>query len=265
MSIKDEVRDYLTNRLSGFAETHRLFARRARKRLGCGHLPELAEIMSVKVSQMTASINPDWVFPSNPDASPEQLKMVCDHLLSFLQKEVTAAAIRSNKFDHKPGGAGLYEAANEFRDFARELRKLLGEEPKAMGDLSPDEILAPYIAKSSVPSRAHFEPAIGDIQEFINPIANPPKIKNAVPARLDADRTAKPLTKIVHHPGEGQCVGIGIPLRDPAYVDEAGNKTPLTDPHPTVFRRVPGFDDDHPTSIEMDKLASKAERKLHGQ
>lgn len=46
-------------------------------------------------------------------------------------------------------------------------------------------------------------------------------------ARLDSEGTAKPLTKIVHHPVAGHCIGPGTPLRNPELVDEDGTRTPL--------------------------------------
>ena len=47
------------------------------------------------------------------------------------------------------------------------------------------------------------------------------------PARLDADRTAEPLTSIVHHPHVGDCVGPAMPLHNPEHVAEDGTRTPL--------------------------------------
>ena len=52
-------------------------------------------------------------------------------------------------------------------------------------------------------------------------------ITNTKPARLDADRTAKPLTSIVHHPHVGDCVGPAMPLHNPEYVAEDGTRTQL--------------------------------------
>lgn len=49
----------------------------------------------------------------------------------------------------------------------------------------------------------------------------------AVPARLDADKKAKPLTQIVHHPPAGACIGPGMPLHHPEYQDETGTRTSL--------------------------------------
>jgi hypothetical protein len=48
------------------------------------------------------------------------------------------------------------------------------------------------------------------------------------PARLDADRTAQPLTRIVHHPPRGGCISPHMPLVAPEYEDEHGKRTPLT-------------------------------------
>lgn len=47
-------------------------------------------------------------------------------------------------------------------------------------------------------------------------------------ARLDADRTAEPLTRIEHHPPRGGCIGPYMPLVNPEYVDENGKRTPLS-------------------------------------
>lgn len=47
-------------------------------------------------------------------------------------------------------------------------------------------------------------------------------------ARLDADRTAQPLTRIVHHPPRGGCISPHMPLVAPEYEDEHGKRTPLT-------------------------------------
>lgn len=46
-------------------------------------------------------------------------------------------------------------------------------------------------------------------------------------ARLDADRTAEPLTRIVHHPKRGDCIGPAIPLVRPQYEDENGKRHDL--------------------------------------
>lgn len=53
---------------------------------------------------------------------------------------------------------------------------------------------------------------------------------NKTPARLDADRTAEPLTSIVHHPPHGGCIGPYMPLVNPEHVDADGKRTPLTTP-----------------------------------
>ncbi len=53
-------------------------------------------------------------------------------------------------------------------------------------------------------------------------------------ARLDADKTAKPRTRIVTHVEVGErcsIAGPGIPLLNPEYVDdETGERTPLVTP-----------------------------------
>ena len=46
-------------------------------------------------------------------------------------------------------------------------------------------------------------------------------------ARLDADKTAKPKTRIIHHPDIGKLVGPSIPLVHPEYEDENGKRIPL--------------------------------------
>lgn len=53
---------------------------------------------------------------------------------------------------------------------------------------------------------------------------------NKTPARLDADRTAQPLTRIVHHPPREGCIGPYMPLVAPEYEDEHGKRTPLDAP-----------------------------------
>ena len=49
-------------------------------------------------------------------------------------------------------------------------------------------------------------------------------------ARLDANRTAQPLTRIVHHPPRNACLGPHMPLMNPEYEDESGKRTALTEP-----------------------------------
>lgn len=49
-------------------------------------------------------------------------------------------------------------------------------------------------------------------------------------ARLDADRTAEPLTRIVHHPPRGGCLSPYMPLVNPEYVGDDGTRTPLGTP-----------------------------------
>lgn len=51
---------------------------------------------------------------------------------------------------------------------------------------------------------------------------------NRKPARLDTDRTAKPLTRIVSHPPAHWCVGPGMVLVDPEYEANTGERHPLT-------------------------------------
>jgi len=47
-------------------------------------------------------------------------------------------------------------------------------------------------------------------------------------ARLDADKTAKPKTRIIKHVPVGQCVGPHTHLTDLEYEDEDGLRTKLT-------------------------------------
>lgn len=47
-------------------------------------------------------------------------------------------------------------------------------------------------------------------------------------ARLDSEGTAKPLTRLIHHPNRDFCVGPGISLVNPQYENEEGHRTPLT-------------------------------------
>ena len=49
-------------------------------------------------------------------------------------------------------------------------------------------------------------------------------------ARLDADRTAEPLTRIEHHPPHGGCVSPYMPLVAPEYVGANGERVPLISP-----------------------------------
>lgn len=53
------------------------------------------------------------------------------------------------------------------------------------------------------------------------------KVQSTVPARLDADGSAKPLTRIVHHPKEGGRIGPGMVLINPEYETEEGERIPL--------------------------------------
>lgn len=46
-------------------------------------------------------------------------------------------------------------------------------------------------------------------------------------ARLDADGTAKPKTRIVHHPNRDHCVGPGMKLNRPEFEAEDGTRIPL--------------------------------------
>jgi hypothetical protein len=48
------------------------------------------------------------------------------------------------------------------------------------------------------------------------------------PARLDKDKKAKPLTRIVHHPKAGARIDPRRAIFDPEYEDEEGERTPLT-------------------------------------
>lgn len=48
-------------------------------------------------------------------------------------------------------------------------------------------------------------------------------------ARLDADGTAKPKTRIIQHPKEGWCIGPGMALRKPELENtETGERIPLS-------------------------------------
>lgn len=51
---------------------------------------------------------------------------------------------------------------------------------------------------------------------------------NNARARLDADRTAVPLTSIVHHPPHGGCISPYMPLVNPEYVGADGERVPLS-------------------------------------
>lgn len=47
------------------------------------------------------------------------------------------------------------------------------------------------------------------------------------PARLDPNGDAKPLTRIVHHVNPDWCQGPGMPLHNPEYESETGERIPL--------------------------------------
>jgi hypothetical protein len=48
------------------------------------------------------------------------------------------------------------------------------------------------------------------------------------PARIDADKRAKPKTRLIHHPSGGKLAGPGMPLVDPELEDvDSGARTPL--------------------------------------
>jgi hypothetical protein len=56
---------------------------------------------------------------------------------------------------------------------------------------------------------------------------HPPKAPHER-ARLDADGTAKPKTRIIDHPKQGDCVGPGMALKDPELENlETGERTSL--------------------------------------
>lgn len=55
------------------------------------------------------------------------------------------------------------------------------------------------------------------------------KVYVTQPARLDADRSAKPLSRIISHTHPNWCQGPGINLPE-EYRDESGNHIPLKSP-----------------------------------
>ena len=56
-------------------------------------------------------------------------------------------------------------------------------------------------------------------------------LPKSVPARLDADKTCKPMTRIIHHPEQERCIGPGTPLRNPELENlETGVHTLLVVP-----------------------------------
>lgn len=59
---------------------------------------------------------------------------------------------------------------------------------------------------------------------------------NTTKARIDADRTAKPRTRIVHHPVPGTLVGPGTKLHRPEWEDENGDRIPLVGPYEDLIR-----------------------------
>lgn len=80
----------------------------------------------------------------------------------------------------------------------------------------------------------------------------------AAKARLDADRTAKPLTRIVHHPPSGACVGPGMPLHSPEYEGADGERVPLD------ARREPEPIDAPRRRLNRAVLAASLELEKHG-
>ena len=52
-------------------------------------------------------------------------------------------------------------------------------------------------------------------------------------ARLDAEGTAQPLTRIVSHPQRDWCLGPGMAMVEPEYEDQHGHRTPLTPSSPS--------------------------------
>jgi len=60
-----------------------------------------------------------------------------------------------------------------------------------------------------------------------HPIAEEKVHGEAVAARLDADGTAQPLTRIISHPPVNWCVGPGTRLVQPEYEDQSGKRIPL--------------------------------------
>jgi hypothetical protein len=81
-----------------------------------------------------------------------------------------------------------------------------------------------------------------------------PAYFDKVKARLDADGTAKPLTRIVHHPPKDARVGPGIPLHAPEHEDEHGKRTPLD--HDSHLLHLQNVD----VGIGADTLYDKATR-----
>lgn len=92
------------------------------------------------------------------------------------------------------------------------------------------------MARPTEPGYARFERGRGILKDLFDGVLTWEEYKGFLqtplpaPARLDADRTAKPLTKIVHHPigGDNACQGPGIPLRLPELEDSDGNRTPIS-------------------------------------
>jgi len=78
--------------------------------------------------------------------------------------------------------------------------------------------------------RAHSNASLRELRDFImgeHPLPEPGETRDPARARLDADGTAKPLTRIIHHPPVGVCVGPGTTLIQPEYEDAAGKRTPI--------------------------------------
>lgn len=82
-------------------------------------------------------------------------------------------------------------------------------------------------------------------------------------ARLDADRTAKPLTRIISHPPVTWCVGPGTRLIDPEYEDAEGKRHPIISlpARPTDYEEcgICGYDHEYDlVSVEATAAMIKA-------
>lgn len=77
----------------------------------------------------------------------------------------------------------------------------------------------------------------------------------ATKARLDADRTAQPKTRLLGHGTAGHCLGPGSVSADTLENVETGERTPLTSPEPV--------DPKNAIIVELAKLLKRCEPHIY--
>ena len=87
------------------------------------------------------------------------------------------------------------------------------------------------------------------------------------PARLDADGTAVPKTKIIHHPNPDNCMSPGMPLHNPELQLENGERILLTakpvyKKDPWVYRHIVVVEVSSPE--EAKRLRDSLRKELPG-